>query len=332
MYPEAVWIKKTASYFGNLGMTLFFILSGFVITYNYSSSILDKGGVKTFLIARIARLFPLYLLFIVFISVVNLMFLNIEPSSAYASLVPMNLMAVQSWFYGEVLGVYWHSSLVYGNVAWSISTEVFLYLVFVPLSLIFFRGDKCGYILSFLFIAFLILIRVLMINVDLPPSEHFWLNFISPYGRMSEFMIGVFLCHIYWNLNNSITKRIQLTLCILLFAFGTFLILYYNDTSSTYVSSIFISMASIIGLSLLPSSDDLKPLSFQYWLHGLGLISYSVYLIHAILFPVFRYLQMNGLLGFAIFLLILMCLSYMSYRFIERPAQKFILRSLSSKM
>ena len=43
-----------------LGMTLFFVLSGFVIHYNYCGTIPKAGGIRAFAIARFARLYPLY--------------------------------------------------------------------------------------------------------------------------------------------------------------------------------------------------------------------------------------------------------------------------------
>src|SRR5262245_43175694 len=46
-----------------LGMTLFFVLSGFVIQYNYSD-VIARGGVQgfwKFFVARFSRLYPLFL-------------------------------------------------------------------------------------------------------------------------------------------------------------------------------------------------------------------------------------------------------------------------------
>ena len=48
-----------------LGMTLFFVLSGFVIHYNYREIIAQPGGFKTFAIARFSRLYPLYIVLFV---------------------------------------------------------------------------------------------------------------------------------------------------------------------------------------------------------------------------------------------------------------------------
>src|ERR1700692_663213 len=49
-----------------LGMTLFFVLSGFVIHYNYSTTVVRRGGLRAFSVARFARIYPLYILLFLF--------------------------------------------------------------------------------------------------------------------------------------------------------------------------------------------------------------------------------------------------------------------------
>ena len=49
-----------------LGMTLFFVLSGFIIHYNYNTTITQPGGLRMFFVARFARLYPLYILLFLF--------------------------------------------------------------------------------------------------------------------------------------------------------------------------------------------------------------------------------------------------------------------------
>ena len=61
---QPAWLEYAWRVCANLGMTTFFVLSGFVIHYNYGASIAAKGApaIRSFLIARFARLYPLYLL------------------------------------------------------------------------------------------------------------------------------------------------------------------------------------------------------------------------------------------------------------------------------
>jgi peptidoglycan/LPS O-acetylase OafA/YrhL len=61
---QPAWLDYAWRVGANVGMTTFFVLSGFVIHYNYSAAIVAKGApaIRSFLVARFARLYPLYLL------------------------------------------------------------------------------------------------------------------------------------------------------------------------------------------------------------------------------------------------------------------------------
>src|SRR5580698_10503390 len=54
------WLTQASGF----GMTLFFVLSGFVIHYNYAGAVTEGGlrGIAAYLWARFARLYPLFLL------------------------------------------------------------------------------------------------------------------------------------------------------------------------------------------------------------------------------------------------------------------------------
>src|SRR5215467_9103842 len=62
--PEPQLALAIASTFLEIGMELFFVLSGFVIHYNYADIGHDptRRNLAKFYIARLARIYPLYLL------------------------------------------------------------------------------------------------------------------------------------------------------------------------------------------------------------------------------------------------------------------------------
>jgi peptidoglycan/LPS O-acetylase OafA/YrhL len=62
LVPADVPVLRSSSSVGLLGTTLFFVLSGFVIHYNYSSSLstLTPRALYSFVVARFARLYPLF--------------------------------------------------------------------------------------------------------------------------------------------------------------------------------------------------------------------------------------------------------------------------------
>ncbi|MGY3443244.1 hypothetical protein ACVW17_003245 [Bradyrhizobium sp. USDA 4473] len=58
----SLWLDISAGTLGLLGMSVFFTLSGFVIQYNYDSSIVGspRKAMPDFLMARIVRIYPLF--------------------------------------------------------------------------------------------------------------------------------------------------------------------------------------------------------------------------------------------------------------------------------
>jgi peptidoglycan/LPS O-acetylase OafA/YrhL len=121
------------SFLGNLlqaGFTtvsLFFVLSGFILAYNYLDERGDFiGTVRDFYRARFARIYPIYLLALVVDLPLFLRFLpSAEPAATpgeVARLCAATLTLTQSWL--ELGRPTWNL------MAWTLSVEAFFYLVF----------------------------------------------------------------------------------------------------------------------------------------------------------------------------------------------------------
>jgi peptidoglycan/LPS O-acetylase OafA/YrhL len=55
-------LYKNILYEGYLGVTFFFILSGFILTLNYKQKLIENRiTYKEFIVARVARIFPLHI-------------------------------------------------------------------------------------------------------------------------------------------------------------------------------------------------------------------------------------------------------------------------------
>ena len=117
-YQDLVYNRLSA-----FGMSLFFVLSGFVIYYNYAEMFrresLASAGWK-FFAARFARLYPLYAVSII----IALPHVPAPAFDGHPWVLLSYLTLTQSWF---------NTLWTVFQPAWSISTEWFLYLVFVPL-------------------------------------------------------------------------------------------------------------------------------------------------------------------------------------------------------
>jgi len=105
---------------GYIGVSFFFVLSGFILTYSHSHEYeRGRGLASKFLIARFARIYPVYLVSMILAGYVNRsQFHEKIHILAYVA----DLFMVQSWSIRMV---------AFFNVpAWSLSCEAFFYLVF----------------------------------------------------------------------------------------------------------------------------------------------------------------------------------------------------------
>jgi len=109
-----------------LFVDFFFVLSGFVIAWNYARRLGDWPGVKRFLILRLGRVYPLHLFMLVCFVAYETLRLFVQGEGFTGpfspSAVATNLLLVQS------MGV--HDGLTWNGPSWSISTEWWTYVVF----------------------------------------------------------------------------------------------------------------------------------------------------------------------------------------------------------
>lgn len=106
---------------------LFFVISGIVIAMVYGDGIKDVRHYANFLSLRLARLYPLHLLTLLFYGAIGwvvargmLTVLNAERYD-FQDFLP-NLLLVHAWGFGE--------GFTFNYVSWSVSAELFCYLIF----------------------------------------------------------------------------------------------------------------------------------------------------------------------------------------------------------
>ncbi len=142
---------------GAQGVDLFFILSGFVLTWNYLDRLGATWSTKAtlhFLWLRLARVWPLYLVTMHFAALWIIFTLNVGnvPSPEASALTATNylrqLFMVQLWFQPFFDFSSWDGP------AWSISAEWLAYLLFGILVLVVCRIDRATRARGLLLLAF----------------------------------------------------------------------------------------------------------------------------------------------------------------------------------
>jgi peptidoglycan/LPS O-acetylase OafA/YrhL len=182
---------------GSIGMTLFFVLSGFVIHYNYGDSFreVNKRSIRSFAVARFARLYPLYLLSFA----LTLAFIPNPYNEQLWSALPYYATLTQDWFQVRT-GTDLIASLYVGQ-AWSISAEVLLYFLYIPLA-----RAICALRSARAVFAVMILLLVAATAFNAGRTAGYWMRdgwdqyldfYMSPYCRFPEFLLGALAAALY---------------------------------------------------------------------------------------------------------------------------------------
>ena len=203
---------------GSASVSLFFVLSGFILAYNYlDPAIVRQTTRRQFWLARFARVYPAFLLAWVVATpaAVNQLWNSENPSSHVKAVLlpPMSLIATHAWVPDWALS--WNSP------SWSLCTEAFFYLIF-PIIFVINRPQASQHsvgsrrrqtFLFFMWMLVAVLIPTLYVALDLDHiglqamrSVHSldlpymrWLPAISffPLLRQPELLAGVALGHLF---------------------------------------------------------------------------------------------------------------------------------------
>ncbi|VVD94355.1 acyltransferase [Pandoraea anhela] len=337
-------IGPAADKSGLLGMSLFFVLSGFVIHYNYADRIAGgMQGIVQFLVARFARLFPLLIVFVL----ANFAY-NLTVSPNYWDTIGYYLTMTQSWVYGIRHSDNISFSQLYANNAWSISTEALMYLMFIPV--VFMSGmGKASFKRGMVFLAIAIIGRIVFIQFSLTiggraleatygksdfPAEQ-WLIYLSPYGRFFEFLAGVALSEIWGSRRVrsrtivNATGAIGAAYIVGSLLYGTFIFSKMFYATNVHIGYIIAVPALIFWIC--ERGDVLIGMAAE----KIGEMSYSIYIMHSPLIVLLRvepgkWSSAEMITNTTICVLLTFSFSWLSYRYIERPGQRAIKRMVPS--
>lgn len=301
---------------GFLGVSFFFILSGFILAYNYRDRLLYKRITrKQFILARIFRVYPLHLITFgyVFFLVVFTQYNQFD----FWKKVISQLFLMQSFIPEK------EYFLGFNGVSWSISNELFFYILFPFLINGIVKYPK------FIALSFCLPLALLLFNYE---REGHWLFYINPFYRVFDFILGIALHEFYRNFkaHNFIEKKSNY---IELFTLGIFILFYslrsYIPQSLRWSTFYWIPMSLIIFIFAFQRGFISKVLS-QKWFIFLGEISFAFYMVHQLIIEFLGILQYKFHFVNSGYLLILLAflssigISTLIYLYFEKPCNIYL--------
>lgn len=297
---------------GYLGVDIFFILSGFVLSHVYvrREDLLTRSGYLRFLLTRLARIYPLHLATLIFLLFVVAALPGFaqysRPGSFGLTAFIANVFLVQNWGRHPVLG--------WNRPTWSLSAEWFAYLLF-PIFVLVLR--RLGRGALSLVLAMICLAATAAGTMLIEKHNLAGVGAAGMLRMAGEFSAGCFLYHGFAG-GFRLAPKVGYVVAV-----STLLAV---DSGLPLQGLSLFSFATIV---LLCAQDDnlvSRALSSRAIVY-LGEISYSVYLLHWILIEIgywicqTEHLKIRWRLMFACITLAVMAPA--SFRYIEEPARRW---------
>lgn len=335
-HNSPTWLKDLFES-GYMGVTIFFTLSGFVLTINYFERLSHPTGryLWRYLVARFARIYPLYILVLLFIMV---------HEHAFGGSISgwwEHVLAIQTWN----PSVYQAYSL--DGPEWSIGVEFFLYACFPVLVLMLARVRRPRSLLLIavcIATAMIVLALWFVLSGDalLPWSDsnsaHRWL-YRNPMPRLGDFTLGILAARLYVSTGQrpSMVRTGKLLIGLASCVIVGFMIWPSNLYSAWSWDVVYAipSTVLIFGLAVAPNSFPARILSLPAVIL-LGESSYALYLIHQ---PALAFFgaslwttdtSVTTVLYELFTLGAIICLAVGLHIVIERPARLYIRRLANS--
>jgi len=306
---------------GKLGVMLFFVLSGFLITYLLitEEKLTGKIHTKKFYIRRFLRILPLYILVIilVFFIIHNFSFWEIPRMQSPLKDDFTNILLLHVFLIPNL------ATAIYGFIpyiaqAWSIGTEEQSYLIW-PILLKKFKKHRFSLMITI--IVFHFLVRILLSNflqLPIPFKEtihKFWVHF-----NIDSIAIGSIFALLLLN-KNKILKFILDLKFFYFITITTILLLAFAIKIPVFQYQVYSVLFGIIIINLAVNKKLKNVLEWKV-LNYLGKISYGIYMFHFIvLIPVLMLVSNlkidNSIIIYTLILGISITISSISYHYFE---------------
>lgn len=318
--------------FGQLGIILFFVLSGFLITYLLlaEQQATETISIKNFYIRRILRIWPLYY-FIVILGLFILPHIKAMAVPGYTEQIHDHFLSKTLMFLSFIPDVAYamYKHVPYAEQAWSVGVEEQFYVIW-PLLIALVVHQKKTLNMLIGVIGFYTAIKIISIvlnskyesSIAINEFYQFWQNFSI--DCMAIGGIGAYL--LFYKKEKVLKVLYNKYLQIALYAIVSVITIKGLDIPYfTYQLYSLIFVVLILNLASNPKSVlnlEYKPLNY------LGKISYGIYMYHNIVlaaclkFLLYEGITLNSIWGnvlyYAVAITVTVIIASLSYKYFEK--------------
>ncbi|WIG59624.1 MAG: Acyltransferase [Ktedonobacterales bacterium] len=324
---------------GHLAVDFFFLLSGFILAYTYTTTKGTlRGSRQAFWVARIARIYPVYLLGLL-LAFWPYMSQHANPWDVVTSGVA-HLLMIHAWL---------PSTLDWNQPSWSLSVEALFYALFPLLLPLFARQGRRGlwvlFIGSWLLFGLDMYLLVFAGGQTGLAEQSWWSSVVryNPLVSLPEFLAGMALGLLFVKRSASTVSRarrmsglafdavvIGVALCLaalLLALYKLGLMTMDYDSMAPFALPLLAALMYVLAFKRGITARVLS-IPVVVWL---GEISYGIYILHVPLWELlsgfaektFNFAPDNVIIV-PVYGLLLLAVAGLSFRYIERPARRAI--------
>ncbi len=291
---------------GSVGVSMFFVLSGYLMC----SSLIREGmlsgqNIFKFLVRRVGRIYPMYLVQLACVCLITLAMYSSRWPSLETHLV--DLLTFRR-ITGEWLG--------YGvGVLWTLYIEFWFYITFPFVMLLLLAlpvrsGNNLKLIVGFATIAVAVVVTRAF---GAAPSSVFFYD---------HFLLGASIVFLE---QSSFVRKMVKPATLLWGAMIIVIALSIPYSGGRNAGWVLQSMIAALGTAIVILAASVRPTKYHFPIVSfIARISYSIYLVHALVLDVFPNMAHDSLTGLTVYLSMVIAISWATERFVERPINSAI--------
>jgi peptidoglycan/LPS O-acetylase OafA/YrhL len=321
---------------GRTAVSLFFVLSGFILTYNYIDLAYPEGR-RAFYVARFARIYPTVVLALA-LGAVATIYAYVHRNDGllldwFHLSANEGIFLVGSFFAQATMAVGWLPAASlnqpWNSPAWSITCEMFFYALF-PF-LIGWARAASAHMLSAL-CAFTLVGQIAWVFVVAPLAPEGQQGFLIsqfPIAHLFEFVLGMTVGILFVRgFGDWLREGRRRNVLLLVALAGIVALSLTHPVRPAYLLVTPFFAVLVLALAVPPR----RGLSWLAWrpLMLLGEASFALYLIHVPVINIIHMLPMNEFSG-VLALVVSLLLSILIFKWYEGPARRHLRRILTPR-